>query len=217
MRDKEYPLVSMVTLKVCRAFLRDPSREVSILQLSRETGITYSHLYNTVQVLSKQGFLIVEKKGNTSLCRINLEDRTNLLLFGVASDMVRREFVSHNPVLGEALEGFVKNLHEKFGRLVVSVVLFGSWAKGLQRGESDVDTLVILSSASKKQDDFVHAEAGGIEARYGFKARPVIVTQGSFVEMMKKREVNVGKEAVASGVVWFGSHDFWDLVFEGLK
>jgi predicted nucleotidyltransferase len=46
--------------------------------------------------------------------------------------------------LSDDLRRYVEALDRHFGERLVSVVLFGSWARGTARAESDVDLLVVL-------------------------------------------------------------------------
>src|SRR5687767_10665774 len=47
------------------------------------------------------------------------------------------------PAIAEDLQCFLRVLHSRYGEDLVSVVLFGSWARGEARAESDIDLLVI--------------------------------------------------------------------------
>jgi hypothetical protein len=47
-------------------------------------------------------------------------------------------------VLESSLDGYLALLREQFGEDLVSVVLFGSWARGVGRPESDVDLLIVV-------------------------------------------------------------------------
>ena len=47
------------------------------------------------------------------------------------------------PAIAQDLQCFLRVLHSRYGEDLVSVVLFGSWARGKARAESDIDLLVI--------------------------------------------------------------------------
>ena len=47
------------------------------------------------------------------------------------------------PAIAQDLQCFLRVLHSRYGEDLVSVVLFGSWARGEARAESDIDLLVI--------------------------------------------------------------------------
>ncbi len=218
MRDTDqFSLFSKTTLKICQTFIKEPTQELPILQISKKTGTTYSHLYNVVQKLTQAGLITVEKKGNASLCSINFNNETNLLLFSLTSRLMTERVLSRRTTLRKSLDEFTSRLRERLGDKLQSIVLFGSWAKDAQIEKSDIDVLVILSSVSKRTDESVQAEAQGIEFRYGSKVIPITITDKEFLGMLKTPKNNVVKEAARSGLVLDGACRFWSLVFEVVR
>ena len=68
------------------------------------------------------------------------------------------------PTIAQDLQCFLRVLHSRYGEDLVSVVLFGSWARGEARAESDIDLLVICehfprSRLDRHQDMFEAVKA----------------------------------------------------------
>ncbi|MCW1296509.1 MAG: nucleotidyltransferase domain-containing protein [Candidatus Parvarchaeota archaeon] len=56
------------------------------------------------------------------------------------------------------IEKFRKNLISKFEKYVVSIILFGSWSRGTQRKDSDIDVAVIMDDTDLKEMTRVEAK-----------------------------------------------------------
>ena len=55
-------------------------------------------------------------------------------------------------VVDETLRAFVTGLRQRFGERLVSVRLFGSYARGEATADSDVDCLILLDRADRADD-----------------------------------------------------------------
>jgi predicted nucleotidyltransferase len=83
--------------------------------------------------------------------------------------------------LRAGLDRYVRALEARFGLDLVSVVLFGSWARGEGRAESDIDLLVIirgLSGGRFERDRPVRDLAKEVSEELADRVSPIVSTPG---------------------------------------
>ena len=198
-----------IRLKIIKQYERNPKASFTINQISRALGATYSYVYKNILRLVEEGVLKRVKKGNTSLCSLNLKsDRTRLML-AAASQETRDRYSRNKKLISKLINGLVESLKSKVDLRMV--VLFGSYAKGTEGKDSDVDLLLISD-----KEEMVHREIGTLEMKYGKSINPVIVTEEMFVRMLKDEKQNVAKEALLDGVIFFGFEKYWMLISDAL-
>lgn len=99
----------------------------------------------------------------------------------------------------KAVEEFVLRLNERFGERIESIVLFGSYARGEGRDESDVDVLII---GDLKLDEVIDV-AYPIFLRYGVYISPIVMSRNYF-EMLKAERSGFIENVLREGVVLHG-------------
>src|SRR5215212_6553822 len=108
--------------------------------------------------------------------------------------------VSLPPVVRENLDAFVARLRGLFGPRLISVRLFGSYARGEAHEESDVDCLVLLDRVDPADDRAVTDLAGDLTWQIGgVVISPLIMSEAAFEEW-KARERRTALEIERDGI-----------------
>ena len=91
--------------------------------------------------------------------------------------------------------------------------MFGSYAKGTATKQSDIDLLFIVSNLKdKKLREAIERESASYQYSHNIKISPLITNINEFKEMLKSKELNVGKEVKESGVSLYGHELFWRII-----
>jgi predicted nucleotidyltransferase len=99
---------------------------------------------------------------------------------------------------------------------LLSVILFGSYAKGKATAKSDLDLFFIVSFKDQYQE-MIESETLSLSRRYGININPVVAEPMEFVKMVKAKETNLALEIIRDKIILYGHEKFWELVFAGSK
>jgi len=107
-----------------------------------------------------------------------------------------------NKTRKKALEEFVNNIRTKYGDRIERIILFGSYARGDYRKESDIDVLVIWKGDEVKGWNSLEREAVEVLFKYGFVISLKIFSPNEF-SAMKEMDFpfirNISQEGVVVG------------------
>ena len=98
----------------------------------------------------------------------------------------------------------------------MSIVLFGSLAKGTDSKKSDID-LFILVPSKKKYDEIIDMECVALSRSFGAEINPMVSEPTNLLTMLKDKEHNVAKEILNNKIILFGAEKFWELILEVIK
>jgi len=190
-------------LKIVDLLAKDLEKKFTINEIAKNLGEFYSFVHRTVNKLTKDGVLIKNIVGKSHLCSLNLKNEKTLALIQLSEIEKRDEFYNANKELKLILEDFVKSAESQFN--ISTIVLFGSYAKGVATKESDIDVLLI--SKGKTEIEKITKE---IYAKYGKEIAPIIMAQNDF---KKQRGKAVIKEIASNHCILWGVENFVNLVF----
>ena len=100
------------------------------------------------------------------------------------------------------LETFVKTLKEKYGDKIESIILFGSVARGDDRGNSDVDVLIITKEDSFKMQRLISEIVVDILLKTGVYISAKVLSSSEF-DFLKRINSsfyrNISREGITVG------------------
>jgi predicted nucleotidyltransferase len=147
-----------------------------------------------------EDLLLVKKIGKSKTIMLNAHYPSIRSYLVVSSEEEEKEFLERHSIIKKiAKELETKNI----------VLLFGSYAKGTQRKDSDID-LLIISKDGKKEGSF-----SKYETLFRVKINPLYITVKEFKEMLKDSEENVGKQALKCHIILNNAEKFWECIFHG--
>ncbi len=177
------------------------TEEMVITQIIKRSGYSYEKVNTALKQLEKKGIISSKKVGRALVyvphCR-------NLYLrHGFYHYMTERliNFASKYPVLYKSL----KNVSEGIFGIVL---LFGSYSKGNETKNSDID-LMIVSDSEKDSLEKINE----IKLRYSFNISPVFIKKTEFPKI-KKDNPEMWQDIKESAIIFNGKDIYYYLMYE---
>ena len=186
---------------------------LTISQISKLLKIGYVPAYNHINEMEKKGIIKISKIGNAKQCKLNLENaKTKHLLQEL--DIIRKDnLYNKNPKLKTIIESLISKLTEKYASEILSIVLFGSFAKGVYTKKSDIDIMFIVSDLRDKNlRESIERECVSFNYSHNTEISPLITNIEELKKMLNSKELNVGKETKEFGISLFGHELFWRVI-----
>ena len=190
--------------------------KIKNLIIQNRIKTNYATIYRKVDSLIEQNILIKSMYGMTSEIKINFQSDHTLSLLSFIENK-KLEFLLENLVgnMKMSLQEIKKDIKDIME--LKCVLVFGSYAKGAQRTNSDLDILIIFETSilvkNKNYEEDIKSSIRGIlktsELRGSVKINPIIVNSLENREMILNSENNVGKEALLNHVILKGHTEYW--------
>ena len=90
-----------------------------------------------------------------------------------------------------------------------SLILFGSYAKGKADKHSDLDIAIIVSEKDKEEAE---RATKPVKRMSSLEIHFLEFTYKDFIEMLKSKDNNVGKEIIKNFVIFKGGEQFYDCL-----
>lgn len=201
--------------KIIAVFMPGLVNEFNIRELAKKADISYDAAYRHIKALVEKNILKERRVGKAVVCSLNLKNIMARKYLEKISISRTEEFLNKNIVLKKIFSGLVENLKKVAPNELLCMALFGSYARGEQKENSDIDILIISSTFNVREQ--LERECGGIEHRYGKDIAPLITTASEFVKMLKSKNRMVAHEVQQDGIILHGFENYFSLLSEGIS
>jgi predicted nucleotidyltransferase len=178
---------SGIRRKIILLFVYNQDREFYLSEIARQVKTSAGTAQRELNRLRRMDFVSFKKRGNLSLYRLN---RAFSLLAEI--EAIIRKTVGIEVRLGEELRK-VKGVSFAF--------IFGSYAKGRLRSDSDIDLYVV----GRPDEDDVYRAVRSVEDTVGREINYHIASEDAFAR--KARTDSFVKDVIAETVMVLGEED----------
>jgi predicted nucleotidyltransferase len=150
--------------------------------IAEAIGMSASATHRTLKTLHEENVITARKKGRAILYSLNRE-------LHIIKTVLAPLFDKEKKVLSDLL-AYIKKTICKYKQGLVSIVLFGSVARGEDTAKSDIDILIVVENQQdkKKIDSFIDNMCITIAKNYGTTLSPYIVTRAEIKDNNPKKK-----------------------------
>lgn len=179
------------------------AKEMTIKEIMERIDYSYERVNSALKSLSKKKILNEEKKGKTLIYSLDLHHLYSKI--GFDHYMLEREieFIKNHPVHYKAIKEIIEN------HSILMVVLFGSYSKGAENKQSDLDLLCLPISNKKEAESFISS----LKHKYGIKLSCVIIPIFEF-QKIKKENPELWVDLKQYGIVFKGEDFFYSWIYK---
>ncbi len=196
--------LSILEGTVISAFFPE-AQEMTIKEIQERVDYSYERVNTALKSLTEKKIVTLDKKGKTLVYSLDLQHLDTEL--GFRGYLLERkiEFIKKHKILYQAINEIVNNPNTWM------VVLFGSYSKGTESKNSDVDILCI-SHKKKETEQFIRS----LKHRYNLNFSPVILPFHEFPNI-KKDNLELWNDLKQYGIAFKGGDTFYFWMYKNEK
>jgi len=195
-------------LRILNTFQKNEFKEITwkqVKELSKEKSS--SVIQDAIKAFLTEELITEKKIGTSKLYTINHKN-----------NKVYAYFETYNKEnLSKQVLKSIKELEDSLDKHTpfYSIVIFGSYAIGEQKKDSDLDLTVFIEHEDKRK--IVEAVFKSMETQSFIKIDGHVITKDEFLEMLKADYENLGKEIARKHLIIHNPVIFYSLIKEGVK
>ncbi|MEK6859505.1 MAG: nucleotidyltransferase domain-containing protein [Nanoarchaeota archaeon] len=183
------------------------AEEMTIKEIQERVEHSYERVNSALKYLSEKKIIIERKKGKTLVYSLDLHNLYVEIGFGSYSLEREIDFIKKHKTIYKAIQ---EAENHPFSW---SVILFGSYSKGTETKQSDVDLIITcIPSKEKEVEDFVKS----LKHKYGINFSPVVLPMHEFSNI-KKDNPELWHDLKMYGIVFKGVDSFYSWMYKNDK
>ena len=196
--------ISMLEGTILASFFPE-AEEMTIKEIQERVDYSYERINSALKSLSEKKVVIEKQKGKTLVYSLDLNNLyVEIIGFGSYSLQRETDFIRKQRTIFKAIQE-IENHHFSW-----SVILFGSYSKGTETKQSDVDLIVTcIPSKEKEVTNFIKS----LEHKYGINFSTVVLPMHEFPNI-KKDNPELWNDLKLYGIVFKGGDSFYYWMYK---
>ena len=163
-------------------------------------------VFNSLKQLTKNKFLVSERKGNINIYSLNL---TNPLLIHTL------QYIESQNNLDFSQLDLITETINKLPVKNYCLLVFGSYAENSQSKKSDIDICFLIESKDTEKKIMVYFNE--IKLNYTVSIDEHYIIFNDLVKMLLQEEENLGKQIFRKHILFFNADIYYQLIIEAYK
>lgn len=165
---------SRVKIKILRTLWRYRGKEFTIRELAKFLGVSHTGIGKALNDLEKTNAIVVRTVGKSYAFKLNTKS--------YVASIIGKVFEAEDRTFSELLETIRKGLEPT---AVISAVLFGSVAEGLETPKSDIDVFIVTNHKEKVEEMVVKLQAD-VSEKFGNAISAYCISEEDFRKRRRK-------------------------------
>ena len=181
------------------------TEEMTIKEIQERIDYSYERVNSALKSLTEKKIIVEKQKGKTLIYSLDANSiYSDSLGFNRYTLQRVIEFIKKHRLIYKAIQE-VENHPFSW-----SVILFGSYSKGTENKQSDVDLIVTcIPSKEKEINNFIKS----LEHKYGINLSPVVLPMHEF-QNIKKDNPELWNDLKLYGIVFKGGDSFYYWMYK---
>jgi len=190
-------------LKVINLFRKNIFLNASIREIMKKVGSnSYQRVYEAIESLVKKNILSLEKKSSLNLISLKIS-RETILNLAFLEEKEGNKIPNYSKIIE------IKEITDYL------ILVTGSYAKGNYNKKSDLDLVII--APNKENIVAIQKLVENITMLFVPEVHLYVITKKDFIEMLKSKNENYGKEIVKNKIILKNGQIYYELIKEAIE
>lgn len=171
-------------------------REITLKEIEKRTEYSYERVNSYLKGLAAKKAVMEKKVGRTLVYSLDFKKIYSKIAYYLYATKRANEFTSKKP---DVFVGISELPEEDIDLYMI----FGSYAKGTEKKDSDVDLLIVSSDKEK-----IEIAITSIKRRYNLKIHPIIIPKIEFAKIRNENK-ELWNSLMAHGIIFKGYELFY--------